>query len=103
MSTLPRGDSANVYHEHSKLFADGVYQLNQLMLLHPLLRAVDAHVRPGRLDIVTIGGAGVVRDWVRALPPVVAQDSGIWSHVGNCGPTRILKTGHITVTVEMPS
>jgi hypothetical protein len=96
------GETSSVYLAHAQLFADGVHFLNELLLKFPELRGTEAHLRPGRLEIVTVGGSGVVRDWTRALPPVVAHESGIWNHVGKCGITKVLRTGHITVTVEMP-
>jgi hypothetical protein len=96
------GETSATYLAHAALFDEGVHFLNDLLLKHPELRGTEARIRPGRLEIVTVGGGGVVRDWRRALPPVVVHDNGIWNHVGRCGVTDVLKTGHITVTVERP-
>lgn len=102
MTTMPYGQTAQAYLAHAALFAEGVHFLDELLTAHPLLHGTEAHIRPGRLDIVTVGGPGIVRDWSRALPPVVVHDTGIWNHVGRCGVTDVLRTGHITVTVERP-
>lgn len=96
------GQTAEVYAQHAKLFKDNVLFLNQLLILHPNLRGCEAHVKPGRLEIVTVGGAGIVRDWTRALPPVVSHDSGFYQENGFIGITDVLHTGHVHVSIRRP-
>jgi hypothetical protein len=74
----------------------------ELFATHPELRGMEAHIRPGRVEIVTFGLNGALRDWTRALPPIVVHDTGLYTSNQLVGVTDVLRTGHCTVTVRRP-
>lgn len=104
MSTAPGGlgQTAHSYAAYEQQFITDLHWLDGLFLKFPDLRCFDAHIRPGKVELITFGGAGVKRDWVHALPPIVVEDSGIYQHQQLVGTTDVLKTGHVTVTVRRP-
>jgi hypothetical protein len=96
------GETASAYASHAAQFVTDLHWLDELLLKHPELRCIEARIRPMKVELVTFGGPGVKRDWLRALPPVLVEDTGIYSHQSLIGMTDVLKTGHVTVTVRRP-
>ena len=96
------GESGKVYDAFALEFTSGLHWLDQLVEKNPTLRITEACIRSGRINITTVGGSGVRRDWIRALPPIVVEDTGIYQHQSLVGMTDVLKTGHVTVTIQRP-
>lgn len=102
--TIPGGlgMTAAAYVAYEQQFITDLHWLDGMFMKHPQLRCFDAHIRPGKVELVTFGASGVKRDWVRALPPIVVEDTGLYSHQSQVGTTDVLKTGHITVHIRRP-
>lgn len=96
------GETAATYAAYEHQLITDLHWLDSLFMKHQELRCFDAHIRPGKVELVTFGGPGVKRDWARSLPPIVVEDTGIYQHQMLVGATDVLKTGHITVTIRRP-
>lgn len=100
MSPYGQGDTAKTYAAAADLFAQRMIWLGDLFRQYPHLRAEGAIIRPAGIDITTVGFRGVLRDWDRALPPVVVRDTGFFPLQSGLGVEDVLRTGVCSVHVH---
>jgi len=94
------GETAVAYAAAADLFAQRMIWLGDLFTKHPYLRAEGAIIRPMGIDITTVGFNGILRDWDRALPPIVVRDTGFFPIQSGLGVEDVLKTGVCTVHIR---
>jgi hypothetical protein len=96
------GETATVYAARAAQFALDMAWVGQLFTDHPHLRGIEATIKPGHIDITTVGFNGVLRDWDHALPPVIVRDTGFFQLQSGLGIEDILKTGNCTLHCRRP-
>lgn len=95
-----QGETARAYAAAADLFAQRMIWLGRLFADHPHLRAAEAIIKPTSIDLVTVGFNGVLRDWDRALPPIVLRDTGFYPLQSGLGVEDVLRTGVCSVHVH---
>lgn len=101
MTAQGPGETARTYAAVREIdnFAQSMAWLAQLFTTHPELRAVSASVVAGKIDIIADAAPGVLRDWIRALDPVVHEESIYQIHSG-VAYEDVLKAGRAVVHVR---
>lgn len=95
------GFTGSTYKAVQKIdeFSSSMAWLAQLFLNHPELHAISATVLAGKVDIIADAAPGVLRDWIRALDPVVHEKALYSVHTG-VAYEDVLKAGHAVVHVR---
>ena len=94
------GDTAKTYAAAADLFAQRMIWLGRLFADHPYLRASEAIIKPASIDVITHGFNGILRDWDRALPPIVLRETGFFPLQSGLGVEDVLRTGVCSVHVH---
>ena len=100
MTLYGQGETARTYAAAADLFAQRMIWLGHLFTSNPHLRAAEATIRPTSIEVVTHGFNGVLRDWDRALPPVVLRETGFFPLQSGLGVEDVLRTGVCSVHVH---
>ena len=92
------GQTAVVYQVTQ--FRDGMARLAHLFQIHPELRGLRATVdEGGHVDIIAVAEAGVLHDWIHALP-AARREKALFSIHSGLALEEVLRDGPLTVHVR---
>ncbi|HEY9373271.1 hypothetical protein [Streptomyces sp.] len=92
------GETAVVYQVTQ--FRDGMARLAHLFRLHPELKGLRATVdEVGHVDIIAVAEAGVLHDWIHALP-AARREKALFSIHSGLQLEEVLRDGPLTVHVR---
>jgi hypothetical protein len=100
MSPHGPGETATAYAAAADLFAQRMIWLGHLFTANPHLRAAEAIIKPHSIDVIAHGFNGILRDWDRALPPIVLRETGFFPLQSGLGVEDVLRTGVCSVHVH---
>lgn len=93
------GSTAGAYSVHS--FAEGMARLTALFASHPELRGVHAEVdQVGHVDIIAVADAGVLHDWVHAIP-TARRERGLFTLHSGASWEEVLQSPELNLTVHV--
>lgn len=96
------GETAGTYAAVHQLFADRLAEVTALFMKFPKVQATSIVISPqGRIEITAEGMAGVLRDWVHAVPDHRTSTALVPAAWG-ASEADVIETDHLKVVVRRP-